>query len=248
MQDSRPDLQKLVHDSSLIFTGTVILLNASSVANLPPRNNFAVVRIEHSLRSDPALGSLHGQPVTVELLERGELQPDEKLVFFTQDWIQGGGIAVRELAHLDAEQESRVAEEVARQPERHLSERLEDAVLVVLAEVTAVEPAPFDPRWRNSPQWALGTLRVLKVLKGEPPKRVTVLFPTSQRPMWARAPRLSEGQRSIFLLHRPPDWVSGSEPKAKIDPEAFTVLDPADVQPESPLSSVEGHLGKRGRR
>jgi|SRR5882724_7150353 len=144
MRNSRPAIQELVRDSSFIFSGTVVGLGLSTVANLAPRDNLAAVRIDHLLQSDPALGDLRGRMVTVELLSREELQPEEKAIFFTLNWIQGGGIAVREVAHLDARQEDDVAAEVARLPERHLADRLADAVLVVVANVTGVKPTPFD--------------------------------------------------------------------------------------------------------
>ena len=56
---------------------------------------------------------------------------------FTLNWIQGGGIAAREVAHLPARQEDDVAAEVERLPERHLAERLaSSAMLVVMAKST----------------------------------------------------------------------------------------------------------------
>ena len=242
-----PDIQELVSDSRFIFSGTVVELGSSSVPNLPPRSNFALVRIDHPLRSDPALGNLRGKLVTVALHDRGELRPAEKVVFFTLDWIQGGGIAVRELAHVDVVREEEVAKEVARLPERHLANRLADAILVVIADVTEIRPTPFDIRWRDAPQWAAATLRILKVLRGQPIQIPTALFPTSGRPLWARSPRLKRGQRSIFLLHLPSDWPplpeSGETPLL-----AFTLLDEADVQPESQLALVEKLLGQGGIR
>ncbi len=78
MPEHRSVLQKLVSDSSLIFSGTVIELGASSVANLPPCDNFAVVSVDRPLQSDPALGDLRRKKITVELLDPDELQPDQQ--------------------------------------------------------------------------------------------------------------------------------------------------------------------------
>jgi hypothetical protein len=217
----------------------VLELGVSSVANLLPRDNFAVVRIERPLRSDPALGDLRGRQVTVELLDRGELRPGERVIFFTLDWIHGGGIAAREVAHLDPQLEDEVATEVARLPERHLAERLSNAILIAVADVTQTKLTAFDIRWRNAPQWAEASLRIVDVLRGQPSPNTRVLFPTSGRPTWARSPRLAKGQRAIFLLHRPPDWPPLPKPGGILTSEAFTVLDPADVQPESQRPLVE---------
>lgn len=245
MPEHRSVLQTLVSDSSLIFSGTVIELGASTVANLPPSDNFAVVSVDRPLQSDPALGDLRRKKITVELLDPDELQPAQQMIFFTSNWIQGGGIAVREVAHLETQQEDEVAVEVARMPERHLEERLADSILVVVAEVAETKPTPFDIRWRNAPQWAAAYFRNVEALEGQPPEDMVVLFPTSGRPMWAGAPRLNQGERKIFLLHRPPDWPPLPDLGPDLTSAIFTVLDPADVQPVSTRSLVEKLLGQR---
>src|SRR5439155_1027950 len=154
MRNTRPEIQELVREASLIFSGTVVELGASSVSNLAPRDNFAVVRVDNPLRSDPALGDLRRRKITVELLEQGELQPDERVIF----------------------------------------------------------------------------------------------FPTSGRPMWTPSPRLTKGQRAIFLLHRPPDWPPLPDSGATLTSAVFTVLDPADVQPESQRPLIERLLNQRSIR
>jgi hypothetical protein len=242
MRENGPVIQKLVRESSLIFSGTVVALSVSTVANLAPHNNFAAVRIDRSLQSDPALGDLRGRLVTVALLSSTELQPEEKATFFALDWILGGGIAVREVGHLDVQQEDSVAAEVARLPERHLADRLADAAHVVVAEVTRVKPTPFDISWRDAPQWAAASLRIVNVLRGESTQSATILFPTSERPTWARAPRLSKGERAIFLLHRPGD--GPPLPEGYDSSQTFIALDPADVQPESEQPQIERLLGE----
>jgi hypothetical protein len=246
MRDSQSDIQEFVRGSSLIFSATVIKLNASSVTSLAARDNLAVVRVDRALRSDRALGDLRGKSVTVELLDVGELQPKERMIFFTLDWIHGGGIAAREVAHVDAKRENEVTAEVERLPERHLAERVADAVLIVLAEVTRIKLTPFDISWRNAPQWGAGTLRIVEVLRGQPGPNTTVLFPTSERPMWASAPRLTKGQRAIFLLHLRPDWAELPDSGPILTSGAFCALDSADIQPESAHPLVAGRLGLGG--
>ena len=133
-------------------------------------------------------------------------------------------------------------------PERHLAERLADSILVVAAEVAETEPTPFDIRWRNAPQWATASLRNVEALKGQPTENMVVLFPTSGRPMWALAPRLTEGQRGIFLLHRPPDWPPLPDLGPDLSSDILTVFDPADLQPASQRQLVERLLSQRSIR
>jgi hypothetical protein len=240
VQQEPINIAKLVHDSTLIFSGTVVALGVSSVANLPPQDNFAVVRVDRLLRSDSSL-DLRDKLVTVALRDRGELGSDTPAIFFTTDWIHGGGIAAREVGHINVQQEAEVAAEVALLPERHLAERLAGAALVVVAEVTRVEPTPFDVRWRNCPQWAEASLGSIEVLRGESKPGPMVLFPTSTRPTWIRSPRLKTGQRVILILRRPSDW----PPLPESHPyDAFTALDPADVQPMKERPLVEKLLGQ----
>src|SRR5947208_8855737 len=139
--------------------------------------------VDNPLRFDPALGDLRRKKITVELLEQGELQPDMRVIFLTLNWIQGGGIAVREVTHLATQQEDEVAAEVARLPERHLAERLASAILVVVAEVTETKPTPFDVRWRNAPQWATASFQSVAAIGGKPIENMVALFRTRGRTM-----------------------------------------------------------------
>jgi hypothetical protein len=248
VRGSLRELQNLVHDAHLIFSATVLEIGASSVENLPPQDNFAVVVVERSLRSDPGLGDLHRRKITVKLLKVSELRADDEVIFFALNWIQGGGIAAREIGHLEMQLEDDVAAEVSRLPMRHLADRLADALLVAVAEVTAIKPTPFDIRWRNAPQWATASLRKVDRLWGDAPEEMVILFPTSGRPMWARSPRLKERQRAIFLLHRPPDWPPLPQSEAPLKSAVFTVLDPADVQPVSQRPVIEALLSDRSIR
>ena len=245
MRDLPLGLQELVSDAHLIFTATVLEIGASSVENLPPQDDFVVVMVERPLRSEPGLGDLRRKKMTVKLLKTGDLRLEDRVIFFTLNWIQGGGIAVREIGHLGIQLEDDVAEEVGRLPMRHLADRVADSLLIAVAEVTAINPTPFEIRWRSAPQWATASLQKIEPLWGHPPEEMVILFPTSERPIWARSPRLKEGQRGIFLLHRPPDWPPLPQSDAPIRSAVFTVLDPADVQPESQRPVIEAMLSER---
>jgi hypothetical protein len=81
-------------------------------------------------------------------------------------------------------------------------------------------------------------LRVAEALKGEHRRgNVHVLFPSARDVLWANAPRLHEHQEGIFLLRR-------GAAKWGAPPDAFSALDPADVQPASALSQVRRLLGR----
>jgi hypothetical protein len=162
-------------------------------------------------------------------------------VFFTNSWIHGDGIAVREVDHAAPEVQDQVAAAVARLPEVHLTERLQRAVLVVHAEVSSVGPVERVSLDRNDALWRPAELNVRRVLRGAPRSPTIVRFPTSTHPDWARAPRFTTGQRGVFLLHSP---AGNPVPTlAALPGDALVVLDPDDFQPESRLADVERLLG-----
>jgi hypothetical protein len=221
-------LQDQVRSSGLIFTGTVVERGKSSVPAVPAKENLLVVRLDHSLRVDPVLGDLRGKMMTVVPRSPGALQVGQRAVFLTNSWIRGRGIAVREV---------QVAAAVAQLPQVHLMDLLKSAQLVVDALVlrtNSVERKTFE---RNIAQWVAAELKINKVLSGKPHQSTIVYFPTSDHPLWARAPRFRERQEGIFILHEPSRERTKSE--ASLNPESWVALDPADFQPESELSKVE---------
>ena len=235
--EERVDVEELVNASGLIFAGTVVERGASTVPAVSPNDSLLVVRLDRGLRIDPRLGDLTGKAITVRASTPESLQPGQAAVFFTNSWVHGRGIAVREVAHVDIAEESDVAAAVDAVPTRHLRDLLQAADLVASARVTSVtsvEPASGE---RNSAAWAAATLKIDTVLRGEPAASAIVYFPTSDHPLWARAPRFKTRQHGIFLLYAPRRDRTLSE--ASLESSGFIALDPADFQPESRLAEVK---------
>jgi hypothetical protein len=137
-------IEELVRRSGMIFTGTVLQAGTTEPV-VPPGYGLAVLRVEGGLRVDAGLGELCDRLVTVKTCD-GELRPNRRVVIFAYHWLIGVGIAVQEVAHLDADEEGEVAAEIARLPLKHLRERILGAVLVVDAEVVrvrSVKPMTF---------------------------------------------------------------------------------------------------------
>jgi hypothetical protein len=237
MNSSTLSVEELVHVSSLIFTGVVVERGTSTVPAVQPNVNLVVVRLERALRVDPVLGDLYGKMITVAAIVPETLSPGRKAVFFTNSWIHGRGIAVREVGHVDISEEEVVAAAVAQLPQIHLSERLQNAKLVVNAEVMRISPVERKSFERNAALWAAAELKVDKVLKGKPSDSTMVYFPTSDHPLWARAPHFKERQRGIFILHTPSRDATPSE--ESLQTGSLVALDHADFQSESKLADVK---------
>jgi hypothetical protein len=235
----RAPLDELVRSSSLIFVGTVVERGRSTLAAVPHRDDLYAVRVDRGLRVDPALGDLSGRTVTVAPATADELKSGEQAVFFTRSWIVGQGIAVREVEHMDAAAMGDVAAAVERLPRLDLRDRLLEAELVVLAEVREVRQLPRTTFERDAAFWAVATLQVERVLRGQPGSSAEVYFPTAVGPRWKYAPRFEQGQRGIFVLH-PPRGANPSE--QSLEPASLVALDPRDFQPESSLAEVESLL------
>jgi hypothetical protein len=158
--------RELTRSSSLIFSGTVMERGSSTVPALPPSQKLVVVRVDRPLRVDPVLGNIQGKMITVAATAPEKLGPGQQAVFFTNSWIHGRGIAVRESGYVDVQEEGQVTSAVAQLPHVHLMDRLRDAELVVDAQVTRVRPVEKRSSERNVALWATAELRVRKVMRG----------------------------------------------------------------------------------
>ncbi len=233
-------IQKLLESSDLVFKGTVVQLHASTLPNVPARENSIVVRVDQGLRVAPVLGDLNGRLITVLTKDVDKLKVEQQAIFLTSSWIHGNSIATREVTRLDADAtgEKTIKEGVAALPELRVQERVAMAELVVVGQVESIERARNMQEFtsRHSPQWMTANIRVESVAKGNlNTDYISVIFPSSRDHMWSRSPKFQEGQSGIFILHR------GGTPLAPL--QALTALDPADFQQRNMLSSVEKFVG-----
>jgi len=227
----------LVNSSTFIFIGTVLELGASSVPFVPPNEKLITARLDESLRIDPVLGDLRGKTITIAVNSAEQFSVGQQLVFFTNSWVHGRGIAVREVAHMEPGQSNPVAAVVAQLPQRHLLDRLQDAQAVVDASITHVDPPGFTLDQHDG-LWAAAHLQVNAALKGDTPD--VFYFPTAEWPPWNRMPRFHQGQSGIFLLHIPPP---GTVKEGGTLPEGSLIaVDAADLQDQSQAPQINQFL------
>lgn len=236
------DLQRLVRQSSFIFTGIVISKGRSALPVISPHPNLFIARLDRASRVDPMLGNLVGRPITVLSQADGEVQVGQQAIFFTINWVHGQEIAVREIAHLptDVQTERMVNEIVTNLPNLHLHERVLSATIIVYGSVTRVERAQeiVEAISEHAARWARATLQIREVVKGEPARmQLDVYFPTSNDIAYARWPKLSAGQVAVFLLHL--------APKSRLPQDTLIAPDLADVQPEAQLETIRSFLGSQ---
>ena len=82
----------VVERSSIIFSGTVSQLGATSFADVPKSAQTIVVRVDSVLKKPAAVSLKKGDTVTVEVKDPGAFQPGAQATFYTEGWIFGSGI------------------------------------------------------------------------------------------------------------------------------------------------------------
>jgi len=123
-----------------------------------------------------------------------------------------------------------------------LAERLAQAAIVISGTVTNTAPLPGRPPFMSThgPDWWQATISVESVEKGKvPAKSIDVLFAHSDDIAWYRSPKLTKGERAVWILQN-------RDPYGKATPGP-AVVDPMDVRPMESLAKVR-ELLKSGNK
>ena len=253
----------LAKQSSITFVGTVSQLAATSLAAVPKSSQTIVVRVDSVLKKPAAVSLKKGDTVTVEVKDPAAFQEGTQATFYTEGWIFGSGVAVKELGHdqppsggTPATVETREQTVGQTQPEvtdQDLQRLLGKSDYVVVARVTDVHPWTVPksaaPRYRTSEHtasWHEAVLQVQSVLKGPKLKRnkIVLRFPQSRDVAWVSAPKFEPGQQGVFILQK--EDVSGAPANsgaAKAD--VYTCLRPGDWLPMTEEARVRSLLKNR---
>jgi hypothetical protein len=252
----------LAKQSSIVFSGTVNQLGATSFAGVPQSPNTIVVRVDSVLKKPPAISLKKGDNVTVELKDPSAFQQGTQATFYTEGWIFGSGVAVKELGHefnpgggIPASgagaAESALAQAQKQISDQDLQNRIASSELVVIGRVTDVHrwaiPKSAASRYHtseHSADWHEAVLQIDAVLKGTKPKKgkMVVRFPLSRDVAWVNSPKFEKLQRGIFFLKK--DRVSG-DPTASLggyQVDVYTCLKPGDWLPVSDEARVRSLL------
>ena len=243
----------LVKQSSIVFAGTVSQLGATSFTGVPKSVQTVVVRVDSVLKKPPAVSLKKGDNVTVEVKDPSAFQQGAQATFYTEGWIFGSGVAVKELGHefksSSGETSKAVgADEKAYQQgqeqvsDQELRDRVNSADFVVVGRVTDVHRwiAPKSATTRVSehdPDWHEAVVEVQSVLKGAQVKgnKVVVRFPGRNDVAWVHSPKFAKNQQGIFCLNR--DQASGV-PTARVGGQQVTVYTCLGHGDSLPMSDV----------
>jgi hypothetical protein len=251
----------LVKQSSIVFSGTVSQLGATSFSGVPQSPNTIVVRVDSVLKKPPAVSLKKGDNVTVELKDPSAFQQGTQATFYTEGWIFGSGVAVKELGHEfssgsgETSKPATADEKAYQQAQEQISDqelqnRLNSADFVVIGRVTDVHrwtvPKSTAPQRvsEHDPDWHEAVVEVQSVLKGGQVKgnKVVVRFPGRNDVAWVHSPKFEKNQQGIFCLNR--DQTSGVS-SAKVGGRqvtAYTCLGHGDALPMSDVPRVRALL------
>jgi len=255
------DRAALTAKSSIIFSGTVSQLAATSFPDVPKSAQTIVVKVD-SIEKKPAAVSLKkGDSVTVEVKDASAFQEGTHATFYTDGWIFGSGVAVKEIGHeLGAASESAPVTSAGKQTgqgpdqssDQELMDRMKASDFVVVGRVTDVrkwnvpKPKSGAPSriTEHDPDWHEAVVEVQSVLKGGKVKgnKVIVRFPNRNDVAWVSSPKFAKNQRAIFCLNR--DQTTGA-PMTKYGGQqvnAYTCLNHGDALPISEEARVRSLL------
>lgn len=221
---------------------------------VPVTDATAIVKVEEVILAPQVLGDLTGKDITVQLRAPQTGDQGQHAVFFTDPWLYGEGVAVREIGRQElrpqaAEPEGgRLRQQVStireRLPDEELRRHLDEVDVVVVGRVVNARPLELRgqlPTTEHDPQWWEAVLAVEAVEKGDVRgPTVSVVFANSMDVMWARAPKLRVGQDGVWLLHRGSATAQGTEAYAVPLPSAYVVIHPLDAHPREQADRIRG--------
>ena len=238
------ELVSLADEAVFIFTAGIVRANATTVATLPAKNTTVVVSVDDVLKAPVGLRGFSGQEVTVHLREPLR---EGKYVFFADPLAVGNGIAVRERAHIGADERGRAAEALERGYVMLIERHAQAAFLVALGTVGQVRPLLPPAERRARVPWSTAPFEIERVLKGRKnTRRMTLVGPVPASKRLPRAPALREGLHGILFLQRPPEDAVELIRDEERQALAF-IAEPADIQPPERLETIARILGGAAR-
>lgn len=242
----------LARQSSIVFSGTVSRIGATSFADVPKSAQTLVVRVDSVLKKPPAVLLRKGDDVTVEVKDPSAFQEGMHATFYTDGWIFGSGVAVKELGHevgtgvgettnpagMEEKAHGQGQDQVS---DQELRERLNSSDFVIIGRVTDVHPwkVPKSSTYHvteHDPDWHEAVVQVQSVLKGGKLKgnKIVVRFARRNDVAWVHSPKFEKNQQGIFCLNR--DQQGGGQPNA------YTCLGHGDALPMSDEARVRSIL------
>lgn len=233
----------LTRSSSVVFSGTVAKPHAA-LPSVPQGENTAVVHVDEVLVQPATLNDLKSQLVTVRFRNGTPPASGQKALFFTTVYSVGKDVGLDSVGVVNEMSAEQGRAEMAKARDvlldQDIAARLNRASAVLVGTVRDVQSMATEQRIsEHDPEWAVATVSVESVLKGNAAgQSAAVWFAASRDPFYARWPKLQRGQRAIFIVQRDDPRLKFAQARSVRKSEGPYVIDAADVQPLSNLDRV----------
>jgi hypothetical protein len=207
----------LAQRSAIVVAGKVVRVNASLEPMQAASSNTIVITISRMYAGAEIAGDQKGRMATVLLSHPSpNAKPGTEALFFGNPRFIGKSLTIADEGELfgGAASAANVGLEATVQTRRDqpLVERMVSASSIFRGKVEGEHPITVadqpgerrEPASEHDPEWWVASVRVLTSLRGATEGAlVNVIFPASRDVMWFNAPKLKEGQESIFITHAP---------------------------------------------
>lgn len=236
-----PHIEDMIEESSFIFMGTVKRAKAATMPIIQADDNTIIVKVDKVIQAAKTLGDYTDKDITVQLKKPGSVKTGQRMVFFTNGWLYGKSIAVREVGNLPVGREveklqKQVMDGIKIVADKNLQRHIALAELVIAGKVIDVKPTSYDRTRKESehnPLWYDAVIEIGSVEKGSFSQgTITVLFPGTADVMWYRSPKFTVDQEGIWVLHR--DMIK------ELGVGGYTALDPLDAYRREDLDRIKG--------
>ncbi len=269
----RSKSQDLTGQAKFVFQGTVQKMKSVAFKEVPVSDRTVVVRVDQLIHAPEVLRDYVGRDVTVQLAPGEKVAKGETLIFYTNGWTFGEGLALQSVGHKEATPSTVSAlalhpgDPVASLHAREALAQAADADLIVSGRVSAVRLPPEEATARaaamtsgrttdriseHAPLWQEAVIDIDEVHKGShPEKHVVVKFPSSTDVRWHNAPKFHAGQEGVFLLHKgqvAARAIRAAGAAAAAPAQGYTALHFEDFQPFDELPRIKLATEARSRK
>lgn len=208
-----PDAHTLAKQAAFIFEGEVTKRAGETPATFAVTPQQMSVKVLKVLYVKPEVSVRAGDLVMVQPAREASLAPRTRAIFYTNGWLYGKYLTVRELGHVVEQRssdqvEKDIANAKAEAEDDLIRTRIDRAELVITGKVEKTsryeQARDKTPISEHDADWWIAEVAVKDVLKGQAPQRVVLVgFPNSRDVMWAESPKFKAGDEGIFILARP---------------------------------------------
>lgn len=201
------EMKDFVKNSDFVFSGTILLLNTSTIDAENPEN-MAVVRVDKIISGSENLSAFTGKQITLQLKDAIQAKKDETRIFFTRATWFGESLGVDEIGSYDVKRypdiDAQVKQAAKENEDSMLTARLKNTEMVVTGRVISVKKSQNQPPFvsEHNPEWLEAEIEVASSLKGENPGKIVFLFPGSEDEVYMNSPKFKTGDSGIFLLRK----------------------------------------------